>query len=258
MDATVKQIITSGWQVEPALRGSFEGILEALRRVRFMVTPEVDARKVAEFVAHVERRHSPSQSFVPRIRKVTLKSVVVWGKILLDVPDGIIGHLTRAWHGNVHDLGIVQVTSGSFEKATNPGSGVPQCSVDLDNELSFSSAFRRADYEINPTKNNWLCYDFREGRILPTHYAIRTNERYTGGPHLKSWLVETSTDGETWREIDSREDSEHLNARWFTRTFGVIVAEECRFIRLVNIGRNHFGDDRLAISAWEIFGTLLK
>jgi hypothetical protein len=42
------------------------------------------------------------------------------------------------------------------------------------------------------------------------------------------------------------------------RMFGMTDADECRFIRLVNIGRNHFGGDRLAISAWEVFGGLFE
>jgi hypothetical protein len=32
---------------------------------------------------------------------------------------------------------------------------------------------------------------------------------------------------------------------------------ECRFIRLVQIGRSNYGDDTLCISAWEIFGSLI-
>jgi hypothetical protein len=158
----------------------------------------------------------------------------------------------------VHNRGVVEVTSGSFEKASDAGSGFVQRSVDLETELSFSSAFRRRDYEIDHTGNNWLCYDFKDKRILPTHYAIRTNNQYAGGVHLKSWLIETSTDGQTWREVDRREDSEHLNGRWFMRTFGMTEVDECRFIRLVNIGRNRFGDDRIALSAWEIFGGLIE
>jgi hypothetical protein len=43
-----------------------------------------------------------------------------------DVPDGIIGHLTRVCGGNVHDRHVINITSGSFEKETlgaNPHSG---------------------------------------------------------------------------------------------------------------------------------------
>jgi hypothetical protein len=44
----------------------------------------------------------------------------------LDVPDGIIAHLTTEYKGNVRDRHVIDVTSGSFEKETrgaNPHSG---------------------------------------------------------------------------------------------------------------------------------------
>jgi hypothetical protein len=105
-------------------------------------------------------------------------------------------------------------------------------------------------------------YDFKERRIVPTHYTIRT---FWGGPgkkHMRLWLVETSADGKKWREVDHKEDNEQLNGSRFTATFAVADGRECRFIRLVNISRNHcgsdFGDDCLQISAWEIFGVLVE
>jgi hypothetical protein len=55
-----------------------------------------------------------------------------------------------------------------------------------------------------------------------------------------------------------RSDNDRLNGKWFTATFAVAGGGECRFIRLVNIGRNHFGNDILCISAWEIFGSLME
>jgi hypothetical protein len=65
-------------------------------------------------------------------------------------------------------------------------------------------------------------------------------------------------DGENWREVAHEEDNKRLNGKWFTATFAVAGGEECRFIRLVNIGKNHLGDDRIWISAWEIFGNLIE
>jgi hypothetical protein len=49
-----------------------------------------------------------------------------------------------------------------------------------------------------------------------------------------------------------------LKGSHFVGTFAVAGGEECRFIRLVNIGRNHLGTDQLNISAWEIFGSLIE
>jgi hypothetical protein len=75
---------------------------------------------------------------------------------------------------------------------------------------------------------------------------------------LKSWLVETSADGERWWELAHEESNKHLNSFRFTRTFAVAGGGACRFIRLVNIGKNYHGSDNLCISGWEIFGALFE
>jgi hypothetical protein len=64
-------------------------------------------------------------------------------------------------------------------------------------------------------------------------------------------------DGKNWREVAREENNEQLNWRYFTATFAV-AGGECRFIRLVNIGRNHFGNDSLYITGWEILGGLIE
>jgi hypothetical protein len=169
----------------------------------------------------------------------------------------------------VHDRDVVDVTSGSFEKETrgaNPHSGAYDNDVDcaaknaadLETGSNFLSAYREGWEDIPHTKNNWVCYDFKERRVVPTHYAINTNEYGPGYAHLKSWLVETSADGESWREVAREEKNRQLNGSWFTGTFAVAAGGECRFIRLVNIGKNQTGDDCLCISAWEIFGSLVE
>jgi hypothetical protein len=187
-----------------------------------------------------------------------------------DMHRGIIGHLTRACGGSVHDHDVVEITSGSFAQAkdgVNPHSGAHNDMInwsakyvaDPKSSTFLYSTCRQEGEDIPHTKNNWLCCDFKERRIVPTHYTIRTNSGMgAGGSHLKSWVVETSTDGESWREVDRKEDNEKLNGESFTVTFAVAGGQECRFIRLVNIGRNHWGHDRLYISGWEVFGSLIE
>jgi hypothetical protein len=203
------------------------------------------------------------KQFAPSMKKGKTKE----GKeVEIDVPDGTIAHLTRECGANVHDRHVVDVTCGSFEKETegaNPHSGAydnhyrwaAKNAADLESDSAFFSAYRKKEGDIPHTRNNWLCYDFKERRIVPTHYTIRTND---DDFHLKSWLVETSADGENWREVAREENNERLNGRWFTGTFPVAGGGECRFIRLVNIGRTHYGIDQLAITAWEIFGSLIE
>jgi hypothetical protein len=186
-----------------------------------------------------------------------------------NIPDGIIAHLTRECGGNVHDCHVIEVTSGSFKRETigaNPDSGAynndpgyaAKNVADLEVDSHFYSAYRSDSEAISHTRNNWVCYNFKEMRIVPTHYAIRTNSGYPGWQHLKSWLVETSEDGETWLEVDHKEDNNKLNGESRIGTFAVASGKECRFIRLVNIGRNHRGSDQIWISAWEIFGSLIE
>jgi hypothetical protein len=207
----------------------------------------------------IKRIIPESKQFPPSVKKVRG----------FEVPGGIIAHLTRECGENVHDCDVVDVTSGSFEKVTqgaNPHSGAydnnpsfaAKNAADLETVSFFCSAFRKAGEDIPHMRNNWVCYDFKERRIVPTHYTIRTNRNGQGGPHLKSWLVETSVDGENWREVAREENNNQFNGALFTATFPVRGGGECRFIRLVNIGRNHNGNNVLWISAWEIFGSLFE
>jgi hypothetical protein len=43
----------------------------------------------------------------------------------------------------------------------------------------------------------------------------------SGTCHLKSWLVETSADGKSWREVAREENNERLNGKSFTGIFAV-------------------------------------
>jgi hypothetical protein len=68
--------------------------------------------------------------------------------------------------------------------------------------------------------------------------------------------VETSVDGSKWTESDRRIDNRDLNGSRAIWVFEVRESAQCRFIKLVNLGKNHYGDETLVISAWKIFGTL--
>jgi hypothetical protein len=158
----------------------------------------------------------------------------------------------------VHDRRFVNVTSGSFEREThgiNPHSGAynndpiyaAKNVAYLESDTFFHSAYREKKEHIRHTRNNWICYDFKRRRIIPTSYTIRSS-RY----------VETSTDGESWREIANEEDNQQLKGGLFIVTFDAVNGRECRYVRLVNIGRNHGGNDDICIAVWEIFGRFVE
>jgi hypothetical protein len=148
-----------------------------------------------------------------------------------DVPYGVIGHLTMECGGNVHSCGVVDVTCGSFEKAThgtNPHLGAyhnrDDCAakkaVDWETVSYFYSAYRMKEKDIPHMRNNWICYDFKERRFLPTHYALRSDDGDSGW-YLKSWIIKTSVDGENWQEVAREEDNRELAGCLLTTTFPV-------------------------------------
>jgi hypothetical protein len=97
----------------------------------------------------------------------------------------------------------------------------------------------------------WICWDFRELRVRPTHYTIKSFS-------LTSWVVESSLDGEAWTEIDRKTDNTDFKKDWVAASFAVSDSAECRFIRLTQRGKNHQGNDWLDIRAFEFFGTLIE
>jgi hypothetical protein len=164
---------------------------------------------------------------------------------------GIISYLTRKHGGNVHDKGIVTITSKSVI------SDDPKYAARNVADLTYDSDFCSKNESLSSVfcssweRGQWICWDFRNLRVRPTHYTIKSFK-------LKSWVVESSL-GERWTEIDRKTDNEDFNAFGSrTASFAVSKSAECRFIRLRQTGEGHGGKDHLEIRAFEVFGTLLE
>jgi hypothetical protein len=95
-----------------------------------------------------------------------------------------------------------------------------------------------------------ICWDFGKSRVRPTHYTIKSRS-------LKSWVIESSLDGENWIEIDRQTDNSDLKPRPHLASFAVSKSDECRFIRLTQTSENDSESHSLGVSAFEVFGTLL-
>jgi hypothetical protein len=149
--------------------------------------------------------------------------------------EGIISYLPRKHGGNVHDRGIITITSKSVF------SGAPRTLADFTSDSGL--------YSKNEP-GQWVCWDFRNMRMRPTHYTIRSDR-------LKSWVVESSIDGSQWTEIDRKRESKDFNGDKIA-SYAFSSSGECRFVRLTQTDKNHKGNDFLAISVLEFFGILLE
>jgi hypothetical protein len=98
--------------------------------------------------------------------------------------DDIIAHLTKSCGGNVHDRGVVAVASSP---SANPNFGpydVKNVADLKDSYGLFHSNGMSAD--APHTRNNWICYDFKTKKGIPTRYSIRSHGWGKGNEHLKS------------------------------------------------------------------------
>jgi hypothetical protein len=70
--------------------------------------------------------------------------------------------------------------------------------------------------------------------------------------------VEGSGDGVVWVEIDRKTDNSDVNQKNATRTWEVTSGKDTwfRFVRFQQIGKAHSGKDFLALSAFELFGSI--
>jgi hypothetical protein len=155
-----------------------------------------------------------------------------------DPPEGIISILTRKCGGNVHEKGIVTITSMSITDAGADGPN-PANVVDLDSDSDF-------------WPGRWIQWDFHNMRVRLTHYTIK-------GWGLKSWVVEGSLDGENWTEIDNIKDNHDFDGQGVHKvSFYVSKDVECHCIQLTITGRRIIQkkNDNVGLVAVEFFGTL--
>jgi hypothetical protein len=169
------------------------------------------------------------------------KNAVSSGPIPVEKPismHGIISYLTEKYGGNVHEKGIVTITSKSARPDVEGlGFGALRHIADFNDDEAFISM---------PGPGQWVCWDFHESRVSPIRYEIRAHD-------LDSWVVETSLDGKRWTEID-RQTNTQGSKKWKTTCVEISDPEECRFIRLTD--KDTIRREGLRLCAVE-FGGLL-
>lgn len=163
--------------------------------------------------------------------------------------DGIIHYLTTKYDGNVHDRGIVDITSTQL----NSYMQIPKYAADLDNIKSYFCSANIRD--------SWLCYDFKNRVVKPTHYSIRSTHEYAKGyHHLKNWCIEGSNDNKEWKILDVRNEENSLDDRSASNTFKIQSAleenEYYRYLRIRETGVNSYGQYNLIFAALEYFGSM--
>jgi hypothetical protein len=154
--------------------------------------------------------------------------------------NGIISHLTKQCGGNVHEKGLVKITS-SADGYNNPWQVVNYGRNDWWNS------------ENSP--NSWICFDFIEDSVLLQHYTLAS---HVPCDWFTEWEIEGSNDGNVWKSLDSRNTRELCGAS-LVKTYECQRAnsnEYFRFIRMRQTGKASDNSDCLILCNIEFFGIL--
>jgi hypothetical protein len=161
--------------------------------------------------------------------------------------NGILRFLETKCGGNPHDKALIVVSaSGCLDSSRFDAKNA----ANVDANTAFVS--------LNQP-NQWICYDFKDKRITLSHYSIRSRfDGFRGSNNPKDWVVEGSETGDDWIELDRQTNNEDLNSRNVAKAWELKSGPPLRYVRLRQIGRAHSRKHYLAISSFELFGSLSK
>ena len=108
-------------------------------------------------------------------------------------------------------------------------------------------------------QNNWICFDFRKHRVVPTDYTIRSAIWDANDTHPRNWVIEGSNDDISWTIIDEENDCPFLNGKNVVHTFRMNRPnlKEFQYIRMKITGPDWRNSFYLGIDSFEIYGKLI-
>jgi hypothetical protein len=106
--------------------------------------------------------------------------------------------------------------------------------------------------------NSWIQIDFLKATVCITDYTIKTYPVGPGFSHLKSWVIEGSTDGQ-WVVLDAQKNNNDLNGKSLLATFRCSGPQrQCSSFKLRQTGPNHHDDNYLCITNIEFYGVVFE
>lgn len=161
---------------------------------------------------------------------------------------GIVSYMKKNSTTNIYDLIDITYSSNNNENSDqyHPRS-------------MFMYEDKGKHFVTKNIKGSWICFDFKDHRVIPTDYTLRSASTYPNWYHPKSWVIEGSTDNLSWQILDDQKNCSYLNGKNLSHTFKIKNEEsnEFRFIRMKSTGNDWGNANYLAIESFEIYGTLI-
>lgn len=157
--------------------------------------------------------------------------------------NGIMNFLNKKEGGNIHDLGIIEITSNSIYSTC-----IPKNLIDYQSENFY--------YSLDDPKA-CVCFDFKDKKLQISSYSLKSSNFGPNDYHLKNWVLEVSNDQKNWEIIDEHNDDPVLNGQGIIVTFKTKTQNSFyQFIRLRQTRTNWYGDYQIRLSKIEFYGKL--
>jgi hypothetical protein len=197
------------------------------------LTPDTWASICRRLRHHVEISHDIDRFSASQRRRI------VTHHYLNDPFDGILKSLRSSCGENPHTGGEV-VISASSTMAKRPHQVV---------DYGWNNY-----WYSNDEANSWLQIDFKNRRVLLTHYSLNSNK--AGSNYIRKWVLEASDDEKTWETLDSR-DTDELVGRSRIKIFPIISsARYFRYVRIRQTGTDSNNHHTLVLTNLELFGNV--
>lgn len=152
---------------------------------------------------------------------------------------GIFNYLTKSSNGNIHEKGIINITSNYIN------SNHPKNLLDFNENNYYSGKFKQ---------DCRACFDFKDKEIEISHYSIKLA---VSPGYLKNWVIKISSNGNEWTTIHSMSNYSGLEGNNLIKAFQTEPNHFARYFRFRNTGdfwecENYY----LRIGCIEFYGRL--
>lgn len=160
-------------------------------------------------------------------------------------------------YNNDHYSGIIDYfrkESNINEEVKITASSIVQCDL----QKVLQKDFPTNNFATNNISGSWICVEFKNHQVIPTHYTIRSNNCDSNGPHPRNWVIEGSSDSSNWEQIDEQKENSFLNGKSQVFTFPIRPSNQhkFKFIRIRQTGVNWQNGNHLYMNYIEFFGKI--
>lgn len=158
---------------------------------------------------------------------------------------GIINHLTKESNGHLENEVVITSSSASGGAYLKPKNVAL-----FDDQTNY--------FQSKNTPNSWLSFDFKNHRVIPSAYTIRSFPSGPNAAHPRSWVIEGSNDNDSWEVLDEQNNCAFLNGKGLVHTFTLNHQNEneFKFIRMRLTGTDWYGCNFFIIDSFELYGRL--